>query len=208
MPKYQLQTSRQKEIFLSVGAIVLVAIGAPKLLTIALPQDNQEPQPLVLESTLDDFSFPVEEIECVRTTDVTSMQGWECDDVTVQVTVADSPKDPTLALQRAFRGFLMQVTKVPDAPVRLDEKTDTRIMVDDQSSTVGLSAPGEGEQGKSYFEVLITGPGKSTAKVSTQVWEALSNGAKLPAGTKEDLAELPIGVATNPTASTKERPKL
>lgn len=57
---------------------------------------------------------------------------------------------------------------------------NARMLIDDRTSTVGLSLEGAGDHEGQTMVAVLTGPGDQVAMLSDRVWQSYTGGQALP----------------------------
>ena len=101
MTSYRFPPAKMTGPFFAVlGATVLV-LGAPAVLSLALPTQEPELEDVVLDDP--DWRQPIDGLKCSVNHDSMANQAWDCGDTLVEAYVTEGVDDDELALRRGVR---------------------------------------------------------------------------------------------------------
>lgn len=194
MPTYRLQPSATRSWWWALFGVTAIIILIPAVLNLLVPSQEREEE-VVLSTAGYSWEIPLD-ITC-DPAPLTSMgSGWQCGGVILQSIIAEGGTDSELTLRRMMRALNFTF---PPENIPILKEGDMRMLIDDRTSTVGLSLEGTGDQEGQTMVSVITGQGPQVATLSDQVWQSYSGGQELPEVVMEAIAEL--GVRGGPGGS-------
>lgn len=181
MSLYRLQPTTDRTWWGTLFGVTAAILLLPAALLLVVPTRAVH-DPVELGMSEYDWTIPLD-MDCRPSTDVL-VAGWRCDDVLVQTIVAEGGTDPDRTLRRMMRA--LTYGPAPDGAEILREG-DARMIIDDLTSSVGMSLEGTGEQEGRTLVTVLTGPGRDVAPLADTVWREIA-GHPLPEIVQEAIA--------------------
>ncbi|MDO5032582.1 hypothetical protein [Corynebacterium sp.] len=150
MANFRFPPQRLTGTFFATLATALVVLGAPWILSAALPYSEPEPEQVMLSVPGYDWDIPVPGLYCTPNYESMLPLAWDCGETMVQATITEDVDDDELALRRAIRSN--SFTGMPTGPVQ--HEGEVLVLDDAPSQTRALSIPGEENLD---YQIIITG---------------------------------------------------
>lgn len=181
MPQYRFSPQRPQRMFWAVTGFLVILLGTPALLAVALPTDTQtEPEEVVISGPMSEWKTSVPGLECEPDPMAITMNGWYCDDLYIQGAQTIDVDDDALALQRGVRAY--QMAEMPEGEVY--EDNGTFALYDAPSRTLAFSFPHQ--QDNIDQQVFLTGSPESILPVAEDIWDTFTDD-QLPEAVVKEL---------------------
>ncbi|WP_311521402.1 hypothetical protein [uncultured Corynebacterium sp.] len=101
MTSYRFPPAQMTGPFFAVLGVAILVLGAPAVLSLAVPEHEPKKEPVVLDNA--DWHQPIDGVECSVNYESVANQAWDCGDTLVEAYLTEGVEDDELALRRAVR---------------------------------------------------------------------------------------------------------